>query len=267
MGEREGAGGPPAGRAGRWGGGLVRRVKVPPLPWLGGAGPVAWRQLSTAARRSGGLVFLMLLSAGVFATFFVMGRRGANVTVAIFPAVIWFTILILATLKFDFRGDLDQMPWLKSLPLNPSAVVAGQIVTPALLLAACHLAIFGAAAAMLPETRVPALAAAVLAAPFDLLLVAIENLLFLLFPTRGTATPGEIGAMGRQVVLFVVKILALALACGIATGFGLLAGKLTHSTATALAVTFCALVAEGLALVPLVALAYQRFDPSTDTPP
>ena len=267
-GEGNGGGGATAGGAvGRWGGAIARRLRVPPPPWLGGAGPVAWRQLTTAARRSGGLLFVLVLSAGVFATFFVFDRRGGDVRAPMVPAMAWFTILLLANLKFDFRGELDQMPWLKSLPLRPAAVAAGELATPVLLLCASHALILGAAAAAMPTIRAPLLAALLLALPFDVLLVAVENLLFLLFPTRGSATPAELGAMGRQVVLFVVKVLAVAITVGVTIGLAAATVALTRSKTAALAVAFGALAAQALALLPLVALAYRRFDPSTDTPP
>jgi hypothetical protein len=246
---------------------FFRELRVPRAPWLGGAGPVAWRQLTTAARRSGGLLFVLALSGGVFVTFFVFGHRGADIKGAVFPAAAWFTIMLVANLKFDFRADLDQMPWLKSLPLRPWAVAAGQLAIPVLLLAGCHLAMFALAAALLPALRRPLLAAAVLVLPFDLLLLGVENLLFLLFPTRGAAAPGELGAVGRQVVMFLVKIVTIAFAAGLAVGVGLAAAALTHSATAGVAAAFATLAAEGIALVPLVALAYARFDPSVDTPP
>jgi hypothetical protein len=262
-----GAGAGAGASAKRWGGALGRRVHVPRLPWLGGAGPVAWRQLSTAARRSGGVLFLLVISAGIFATFFVVGRRGADMRGAVFSTMGWFTLLLLANLKFDFRGELDQMPWLKSLPLRPLSVAAGEMATPVLLLCAAHLVIFGAAAVALPPMRGTLLVAAVLAPPLDLLLVGVENLLFLLFPSRGAAISGELGAMGRQVVLIVTKLLVVVFACGVATGLAVAAMALSHSALLAIGVAFAALAVQGISLVPLVALAYRRFDPSTDTPP
>ena len=261
-----GNGGGERGAAGRLGA-FASRLRVPRLPWLAGAGPVAWRQLTTVARRSGGLLFVLVLSAGVFVTFYFAHHRGANVQRAIFPGVGWFTLLLVVNLKFDFRGDLDQLPWLKSLPLRPWAVVVGQMAAPVLLLVACHLVIFLAAAAMLPALRATLLAAALLALPFDVVLLAVENLLFLLAPSRGPAVPGELGTMGRQVVLIVVKLLAVAVACGVAAGLAAVTMALTRSPAAALAVAFVVLTVEGMALLPLVALAYDRFDPSVDTPP
>ena len=174
---------------------------------------------------------------------------------------------MVANLKFDFRGDLDQLPWLKSLPLRPSAVALGQLAAPVMILAACHVATLAAAAVAMPNLRVPLLAAALLAPPFDLLLLGVENLMFLLFPSRGPATPGELGAIGRQVVLFLLKVLTLAVACGVAGGLGAVVRALSHSPVAALSTTFCVLAIEGLSVVPLVALAYHRFDPSADTPP
>jgi hypothetical protein len=249
------------------GGALARRFRVPRPPWLGGAGPVAWRQLTTAARRPGGMLLVLAVCAGMCVMFFVTARRGGDVRPAIVSTVAWFTILVTGALKFDFRADLDQVPWLKSLPLRPAALAVGQLATPVLLLFACHGLLFAATAAALPAIRRPLLAAVVLVLPFDVILVAVENLLFLLFPTRGPATPGELGAMGRQVVLFLVKMLLVALACGVAAALAVAALKLTHSALAGVAVAFVALTVEALAFVPLIAAAYDRFDPSTDTPP
>jgi hypothetical protein len=259
-GEGAGAGKPVGAR-------FFRRLRVPRAPWLGGIGPVAWRQLTTAARRSGGLLFVLALSGAVFITFFVFGRRGTDIKGAVFPAAAWFTVLIVANLKFDFRTDLDQMPWLKSLPLRPWAVAAGQLATPVLLLIGCHLAMFALAAVMLPPLRRPLLAAAILVVPFDVVLLGVENLLFLLFPTRNAALPGELGAMGRQVFMFMVKLVTIAFGAGVAAGLGVAAAMLSRSAAAGVAAAFLTLAAEGVALVPLVALAYARFDPSVDTPP
>lgn len=276
---RRGAVGGAFGGGGAEGGGVERglkkpsrmawlgRVRVPRAPWFGGAGPVAWRQLTTAVRRSGSVLFVLGLSFAIFATFFVASRKGTNVRNAIFPAVIWFTILLVSNLKFDFRADLDQMPWLKSLPLRPSAVAAGQMATPVLLLTASHVLIFGSAAVVIPSMRTPFLAAAALALPFNVVLLGVENWLFLLFPSRGPAVPGEIGALGRQVVLMIVKLLVVTIACGLAGGVGGAAWAITRSGVVALAAAFTALAVEAVVVVPLVARAYARFDPGTDTPP
>jgi hypothetical protein len=256
----------PAGTSGR----AAWRFHVPRLPWLGGAGPLAWRQLTAVARRAGGLLLVTVLPVVAFSVFFVAGggRPGVDRQKLLIPAVAGFTVLLLANLKFDFRGDLDQMPWLKSLPVRTWAVAAGQLAAPVLLLAACQLLMLAAAGvAATPAARVRLAAAAALALPLDVFLVAVENLLFLLFPVRGAATPAELGAMGRQVVLFFVKGLTVILAGGAAAGLAALTLAFSHSAVLAVVVAFCTLAALAAGLVPVVAMAYGRFDPSRDTPP
>ncbi len=46
------------------------------------------------------------------------------------------TLLLTRMVAFDFRGDLDSMDWLKSLPLRPISITLGQLATPVLLLTA-----------------------------------------------------------------------------------------------------------------------------------
>jgi len=72
-----------------------------------------------------------------------------------------FPAFLPRMLLFDFRGDLEHLEQLKSLPLRPSAIVLGQLLTPTVLasivvyvasgqsrlisLAACWLFFLGAA--------------------------------------------------------------------------------------------------------------------------
>ena len=68
-------------------------------------------------------------------------------------------------------------------------------------------------------------------------------------------------------MLYIAKLLVIVLACGVAAGFAVAGFALSHSAWLALGVAFAALAVQALALVPLVALAYHKFDPSADTPP
>ena len=242
------------------------RRRVPALPWLGGAGPVAWRQLTALVRTSSRLGFAALLCGVTVVPVLLLARRSPNVQGAIVPAVGWLTILLVGALRYDFRGDLDQMAWLKSLPLRPLPLAAGQLAVPALALVVCHVACGAAVAWALPPLRVPVAVALVLAPPLDLLLAGIENLAFLLLPHRQTA-PTELGALGRQMLMILLKLLATAVPVGIAGAFAAVVFGVSRSLPAAVAAAFVVLAAQALALVPLVALAYSRFDPSADTPP
>ena len=254
---------------GRGGAGGLRltRLGLGRPPWLGGAGPVAWRQLVSVSHRSASLLLMVAVYAGVIAVTVVAGRRGGDPRGVLFPAAAWLTLILAGALKFDFRGDLDQMAWLKSLPLRSGAVAAGQLVTPVLLLTVCHAALFTAGALVSPHTAAAMAALAALALPFNVVLMGVENVLFLLYPARGAAAPGEFSAVGRQVVLFVVKLLAVALACGVAAGAAAAVLALTRSRPAAFTAGFVVLALEAAAVVPVAAWAFRRFDPSMDTPP
>lgn len=256
-------------RRGEWmpGVGLAgTRAHVPPFPFLAGAGPVAWRQLTTLLRRSTKLLFVAVVCIAGTVPILLIARRSPNAQGAIIPAVGWLTILLVGALRFDFRGDIDQMPWLKSLPLRPLPLTAGQLVVPTAGLVLFHLAACAGVFIALPPLRQPVFLAAALALPLDLLLVAIENLTFLLFPHR-PGPPAELGQLGRQMVLIVLKLLITAVACGIAGGCAAVIFAVSGSLTAAVAVAVVVLGVEAMALVPLIGLAYSRYDPISDTPP
>jgi hypothetical protein len=247
-------------------GARTARLRVPPLPFLGGAGPVARRQLTTLLRRSPRLLFIGLMAVATLVPIVLLARRLPNIRGALVPTVGWITVLLAGALRFDFRGDIDQLPWLKSLPLRPLPLAFGQLVVPAGALALCHVVVFAAVAAAIETLRGPALAAIAVAIPLDLLLIGVENLAFLHFPHRQTL-PTELGGLGRQMVLVFLKLVAVAVASGVAGGAGGLAYFATRSPPAAVAAGTAVLAIEALLLVPLVALAYNRFDAGSDVPP
>ena len=54
------------------------------------------------------------------------------------------SVLLAAVLRFDFRADLDAIDTLKSLPLSPSAIAAGQLVAPTLVMTLLHWVVIAA---------------------------------------------------------------------------------------------------------------------------
>jgi hypothetical protein len=102
----------------------------------------------------------------------------------------------------------------------------------------------------------------------NLLIVGVENLTFLVFPSRPAgAAPGDLSAMGRQVVFLMLKLLIVMAVAGVAAGVGAITYLLTQpAVVPALAAALAAIAAAAMAVVPLVGVAYARFDPSMDTP-
>ncbi len=105
-------------------------------------------------------------------------------------------------------------------------------------------------------------------APLSAVVVGIDNLLFLLFPTRALqATVADFASMGRQVLLIFAKVLVGGATIG---GAALVGGLVLYLTGgSRLAAYLSALVVATLvaaSLVPLLALAFRRYDVASDSP-
>jgi hypothetical protein len=248
--------------------GARRRSRLRMFPYLAGAGPTAWRQLTAALRTSRAMLwFFLLISLTIVPAFFTRGKSGS--AAIILAAGGWGTMLFTSMLRFDFRGELDQMEWLKALPLGPIATAAGQLAVPVLVLTVMQTLLVGVGCYVAtPQERIYLLAALPFLVPFNVLMIGVENLMFLLFPAREVgAAPGDVGLVGRNIVFFIVKIVVVLLATGIATALGgatyLFSG---HSLVAAGAASVVVMCLMGIGLVQCVGLAYERFDPSRDTP-
>jgi hypothetical protein len=106
------------------------------------------------------------------------------------------------------------------------------------------------------------------ALPLDAMLIAVENLIFLIFPVRAIAvSPGDLQGFGRQMLVFLLKGATLLLTTALAGGIGAAAwwvgGK---STSVFVTTTVLMLIAEVITMIPLLVLAFRKFDPSIDTP-
>ena len=103
---------------------------------------------------------------------------------------------------------------------------------------------------------------------FNALLMSTENLIFLLFPPRPAASsPGDFQVLGRQAAssyqhrpVIIGGIIAMVIAVPL---FILTGGSYIVLTLVAGAM----IVAQTCALIPAIAWAFSRFDPSIDTPP
>ena len=249
-----------------WPGGPQFRLAM--LPWLGGVGPIAWRQLVGAARSTRGLftIFgILAIIAGSFAY-----HRGDSLysLQQLLGTAAWMNVVFISMLKFDFRDELDRLDLLRSLPIRPLAVAAAELVAPVLLLTAMQAMLLVAVSFSFKEARPILIWAAAFAVPFNVLLAAIENLLFLMFPLRAVGLiAGDMQLFGRQMVVFMCKFLLLMAALAFAAVFGLIGYIVGNKSWPLFGVgMWIALTLVALGTIPLLARAYARFDPSVDTP-
>jgi Putative ABC exporter len=246
--------------------------RVPRLPRLAGAGPIAWRQLITAVRQSRGIVTMLVVICVAFAVMLGMvdlgGSRGM-VTRVVVGGLFWLTFTFSNVLRFDFRGDIDHIETLKALPVSATAISGAQLVAPVavmLVCQACLLAIISVALSPPPRLIVNALAFVV---PFDILLIAVENLIFLWFPTRmNPVSPGDLEGWGRQMLVFVLKMVALALLCTVALACGFVASWFANDALPGLIMvtTLAVMLLQAAGFLRLLGSAFRRFDPSVNTP-
>jgi hypothetical protein len=257
----------------RRGGGLAFQAKsaslhLPMFPRLAGAGAIAWRQLLTALRTSRSLlIVLVFVCLGAGPMLYAGGLRDHPERVVV-GILFWITFMLGNMLRYDFRGDLDHMDTLKALPVHPSAIAAAELIAPVAVLTLFQLLLL-ISASFLANGFSSVLGLTLLfILPINAILIAVENLIFLIFPVRNvTVSPGDLQGFGRQMLMFMLKTMVLMLSVGIAAGLGAVAYFVSHRSISALvAVTFFALVLEFLAMIPLLVLAFRKFDLSVDTP-
>ncbi len=244
------------------------RSTVPMPPFWGGVGPVLWRQLTTLARSPGKLVALSIFFAAPLLPA-VIGRlmggidRSSQELGFMITMTASYLVIAPTVVGFDFRGDLGRMADLKALPIRPSMMVVGQILTPVIVLFFCEVLMLAAAQAVLQVDPTLILSALLVSIPLNFLLVLLENLFWLQFPARATGGTAIIDPtlMGRQMVLMFGKMIFLGAVSTVAFTAGAIAYHWAGADwAGSVAITTFLLAAMAAALVPALARSFDRFD-------
>ena len=259
-------------RRGKMSTGTIKaRFELPMLPWLGGAGPNFWRQLTSASRSPTHLVAVVALFAVPVGTVLFAATTKANeasIAVLAVSMLAGLGVFSPAMVGFDFRPDIGRMEDLKTLPIPTSRLVLGQLLAPVAILCAAEWMMI-AAVAIVTRSDLGLLAgAALLALPLNLLLVAIENLYCLWFPFRMAGINSfDFQALGRQLLVLMAKGVTLGVVAGVAGGLGFAVYSLGGQSLTAaIAVSWLVAAGMGLAFLPLVAQAFNQFDVAQTMP-
>ena len=188
----------------------------------------------------------------------------------------FYTFLLLPTaLRFDFRRDLDRLAILKGLPITPAAAAIGQTFAPVLIATLFQtgvLAVAVIARSLPPHYLVTAMLVMV---PLNVLIFALDNLIYLLYPYRLQQEGLEIFL--RTMLTFTGKGLLFAAGLAAMATWGFTAAALTRgiSAWTGSSVNAYAVFAAGMIAGPsfLAALVlyglsrtYRNMDPSEDIP-
>ncbi len=255
-----------------------KRSSLPMLPWLGGAGPIAWRQLTSAQRDFFRtllvpFVLCMMTLPALFAASSptVPMRDPIPLALGLQAMVLGSTFFLSSIVPFDFRSDFDRLPEMKALPLSAMAIVMGQIATPVFVMTASQAFVMALIGFKLTDASWAWMFAvfAAFAAPLNIFQIGIENLFFLLYPTRPMAGGGtfDVQAMGRVMILLFIKFLIVGCAAGVAVGSGFLFYYLFgQSLVVGYGGSLLVMTALSCVPLPFAAWAFARLDVARDVP-
>ena len=244
----------------------VRSSRLPQPPWLGGVGPLVWRQAIQSLRGSLGAIALLVIAAAAVGAplAFAARRNGPSPTVLphmIIGMAAYVTFLYSAQAPLGFRGDYERMGLLKSLPIRPLAMACGQMLVVVMIMTLLHGLLFAAAAVFAPAAAAELLVAGLISLPFNWIVFGSESFLFLLYPSPLVATGSEgFLKMGRVMLFMLAKLLVLA-ACGAMAAIpAAVVYFATKSMLAACLVAWLALLFPALGILLLVAWAFHRYD-------
>jgi len=231
-------------------------------PVAGGVGPIAWRQAINAVRNSGRVILVFLAIAaftGPIAT--AAGIQSAD-SRTIGALYFFVAFIVPRTLVCDFRGDLGRIETYKVLPVAAWRICVGQLVTPVVLGSMIALVMIVSTLFFLDGTGARiAIVLAIFALPFNLLLYGVENLVFLLFPTK-LVPVGRVDFefLGRTMVEFVAKTIIIFAALAMAVGVGVMALDASGSLWILFGLaSWLTLAIIGALTVPALGYAFRRF--------
>ncbi len=191
---------------------LARKITTPWL--LAGAGPIAWRQLLGAWHFRNAVRFALLIPTLLCCLPMFADANQETMMMNIGGSLVFYTFLLLPSgLILDYRRDIDRMAVLKSLPISPWALTAGQLAAPVLLASFFQIAVLSVGTLTGSITVFQAVISFVVLIPFNILNFALENYLFMLSPYRRN----EEGVMVfvRTILAFTAKGILFAIAFAI----------------------------------------------------
>lgn len=241
------------------------RTEIPSIrraPIFGGLGPIAFRQMTKAARNSF-KVFAVFLGAAAS-----IGPLSAALGIPLMDPqslmiiYVFFSFILPRTLVCDIRGDVSRMEIYKTLPLAPWRICAGQLLVQVLMAYAIALTMI-VSICLFEDSfgAYRALAAAALALPLTVLLYAVENTTHLLFPVKLVPMgQADFEFLGRSLVEFIAKTILILAVAGAAAAVGMYAANdMGFSVILSTLASWTILAACGLLMLVAMQFAFRRF--------
>ncbi|WP_373651183.1 putative ABC exporter domain-containing protein [Schlesneria sp. DSM 10557] len=245
----------------------VARRRLPPLPFWSGIGPILWQRMTTTIRSSASTLWILggavLFASGLvylMATSNSPQTREFGAPAAGVGAMAYLSFLICLTLQHD----IERVGYLKSLPIRSVSIVLGDLLGFPLIVSAVQIVFIGTLSCFFPAVATWLICGALVMVPMNFLLFAIDKLVFYVYPTRmSKGAPGDFQNSGKQIVFIALKMLMLGAALLLMGLVAIPGGVVFQSPVIAGISAAVALLIQCVAIVPLLVMAYKRFDPST----
>lgn len=247
------------------------RYSLPMLPGMFGMGPLIWRHTLTFIRST--KIFAPLaISIFIGLTWAMVSYKQAFVDNEAFPAIFLTTlgyITLLTALGFPvgFKGDIQQMENLKSLPISDWSIAVGQILSAVILASTIQLSVL-LLVVVLDSARWQFWSIASVTFPIgNFLVFTVASVVLLFFPVKSDREGStSVASLGQAMI----SMLSLLIGCGsiaaIVASMSLGTFYFTESVLAALLAGLAAAALAGTALTALLVYAYRRFDVSQETP-
>ena len=241
-------------------------VELRSLAILGPPGAIVRRQAVSAWRTSRSWMLRLGVGLGFYGFF--LSRTAMGAAPILSSMAMFLVILFPQMMRFDFRGDVDHLDDLKSLPISFRAIALAELAVPTALFAtlALVLAMSGGLWFGLPLTSMAMIAFAI--PPLALGILALENFVFLLLPTR-LFVPGQGGTLffsGRRMLLMLLRLVLFTVGGGVGASVAWIGWWITGSMTIAYLAAWSVAVVLALLLTEAAARAFRSFDVSLDMP-
>lgn len=239
------------------------RLGLPTFPRLGGAGPVAWRQMLDLLRNSARLLFVLpaVIAMGAPAVF--AGPHGLTISIVVLTLFVSF--LISTVMPLGMRADLQHVEALKALPIRPGLIVWGSIASAVLYPTIVQIAVLLLLTLISGQWLMASSLSAAFALPLNLLLVSVDSVLVLLYPSTRHFTAGDPLVGARMTLVYLVKYVYLTLAAIVPAAWVMVVQLVVGDSIGLMAAgAWLAMMVEGALTIWLASWLFARFDPSLE---
>ena len=244
----------------------VSRHSLPMLPFMGGIGPITWRQLQTFFRVKK-LVVITTMFYFLLYLFMIFTDQKLQSTQFRFSmgmaSLIMITMTVGLTMPMGFQVDVKKMDIFKSLPFSKWQIAAGQLLGPALLLVGIQYVSIFLFMWLALDQWLLWLTSVAFAPLVSIVILSIINSVSLLYPGQpDKGVVRELENVGHILVFTFLLLISALLIFAMLAGAGAAAYYSTHSIPLVVFACWLVMLVSSAAGVWMTGWAFGRFDVS-----